>query len=276
MLVTSVIENTSVKGLQVEHGLSLYIRKNDGQNVLFDMGQGSLFARNAEALNLNVADVHIAVVSHGHYDHGGGLGTFLADNSVAKVYIHRDAFQPHYSLRDTGLVYIGLDNALKDSGRLVLCSDVTAVGGGMTLFADVSGDCCYPPGNRRLYGPSENVNDSFSHEQSLVIEEGSNTVLFAGCAHKGIVNILQRACQVTGKTPTHVFAGMHLVKSGLDGPGEDAFIRALAAELRKYSGTMFYTMHCTGTEQFCKLKQLMGEQIAYLSCGDSADLCLMF
>lgn len=94
-------------------------------------------------------------------------------------------------------------------------------------------------------------------------------VLFAGCAHRGIVNILRKAEEVTGKAPTHVFAGMHLVKSGLGPSEEDAFIADLASELMKYKDTKFYTMHCTGEEQYRKLQSLLGKQIEYLACGDS-------
>lgn len=268
MKVTSIVENTSHGTLPVEHGLSLYITKDDGEKVLFDMGQSALFARNAEALGLSIEDVDVAVISHGHYDHGGGLRTFLEQNRRAKVYIHRQAFEPHYSLRETGLRYIGLDQQLKDEPRLVTCDDLVHLTPEMTLFAGVEGDICNPAGNRLLFGPSTTVNDSFSHEQSLVIEEGSKTILFAGCAHRGIANIMRRAIAVTGKTPTHVLAGMHLVKSGLTEAEEDALIQTLAKELASYRGTQFYTMHCTGEEQYQKLKSLLGTQIMYMACGD--------
>lgn len=272
MRVTSIIENTSRTGLPVEHGLSLFIRKDDGLKVMFDMGQSALFSRNAQALGLDIADVDMAVVSHGHYDHGGGLATFLEQNNRAPVFIHRDAFQPHYSLRDTGLRYIGLDPLLQNHERLVLCDQVTTPAPGMTLFAQVQGDCCNPAGNRLLFGPAQNQNDTFCHEQSLVIEEKDKTVLFAGCAHRGIVNILRKAVEVTGKTPTHVLAGMHLVKSGLSEPEEDRFIASLASQLMQYPDTLFYTMHCTGQEQFLKLKSIMGPQIEYLACGEHLEI----
>lgn len=272
MKITSIVENTSSKGFPVEHGLSLFIEKDDGQRLLFDMGQSSLFAKNAKALGLSIADVDVAVVSHGHYDHGGGLSTFLAENYKAKVFIHRDAFLPHYSLRETGLRNIGLDTKLQDCDRLVFCEDMTRISDGMTLFADVHGNCCTPSGNRLLFGPNEKENDTFRHEQSLIIEETGKVVLFAGCAHCGIVNIMRKAKEVSEKTPTHVFAGMHLVKSGFSATDEEAFIRSLALELQKYEDTMFYTMHCTGEEQYAKQKSLMGKQIEYLSCGEEISL----
>lgn len=268
MKITSIIEDTSRSGLPVEHGLSLYIERRDGQRVLFDMGQSALFASNARALSLDIAAVDVAVVSHGHYDHGGGLRTFLQVNDKAKVFIHENAFLPHYSLREMGLRYIGLDIALQDNERLVSCGDVTRISENMTLFADVHGNCCNPVGNRLLYGPEKTQNDSFDHEQSLIIEEAGMVILFAGCAHCGIVNIMRKATEVTGKTPTHVFAGMHLVKSGLQENEENTFIASLAHELQQYKDTMFYTMHCTGEQQYAKLKSQMGRQIEYLSCGD--------
>lgn len=84
MQIFSIVENTSRQGLAVEHGLSLYVKLSDGIHVLFDMGQGALFSRNARALGLKVSRVDMAVISHGHYDHGGGLSAFLKENNKAK------------------------------------------------------------------------------------------------------------------------------------------------------------------------------------------------
>ena len=268
MKITSVVENTSAIGMPVEHGLSLYIQLTNGSNILFDMGQRRLFAENAEQLGLDIAYIDMAIVSHGHYDHGGGLRSFLEINNKAKVYIHKDAFQPHYSLKEDGLKYIGMDRDLQDNSRLIECGSITRLDDNMTLFADVNGDCCCPQGNRLLFGPSETQNDTFSHEQNLIIEEKSNTILFAGCAHKGIINIMRKAEKVIGKTPTHVFAGLHLAKTPID----DAFISTLAHELMNYKHCKFYTMHCTGTEQYHQLKEIMGYQIEYLSCGESVEV----
>ncbi len=272
MRITSLVENTSTNGMPVEHGLSLHITLQNGVKVLFDMGQGELFVRNAKQLGVEIADVDMAVLSHGHYDHGGGLGHFFDNNSKAKVYVNENAFQPHYSLRENGLAYIGLKQHLAESDRLVKCNGVEQLPMGMTLVNGVVGHSCVPRGNRLLFGPEPDVNDDFCHEQSLLIEEGDDLVLVAGCAHAGVINIIERAQDVAGRAPTHVIAGMHLAKSGLSEADENAFIRHLALRLLEYDGCKYYTMHCTGLEQYDKLKALMGDRIAYMSCGDKIEI----
>ncbi len=274
MKITALIENTSRLGLPVEHGLSLYIVRADGRRVLFDMGQGRLFADNAARLGLPIAEVDTAVISHGHYDHGGGLAVFLEENAKARVYVHRTAFEPHYSLRENGLRHIGLDPSLEASDRLVRCGAVQQIDDSATLFSNVTPLVLPPHGNRLLFGPDRTVNDAFGHEQSLIIKEGSHVVLFAGCAHTGIVNILRRAEEVAGYAVTHVFAGMHLVKSGLDEERETAFINALAERLADFPTCRFHTMHCTGEAQYARLCALptMAGRMEYLSCGDT--VCL--
>ena len=94
MKLTVLTENTSRYGLPAEHGLSLYIEAN-GRKMLFDMGQTGLFAENAQALGIDLSLVEFAVISHGHYDHGGGLKRFLEMNSKAPVYISSRAVGGH-------------------------------------------------------------------------------------------------------------------------------------------------------------------------------------
>ena len=271
MRITSLVENTTTKGFPVEHGLSLHIEMNDGRRILFDMGQGTLFATNAKRAGIDPSKADLAIVSHGHYDHGGGLATYLSYPGNTPVYIHKEAFEPHYSLRETGLHYIGLDPALADNKRLVFCNGQQNIGHELTLFSDVTGNISTPSGNRLLFGPTREQNDTFRHEQNLIISEDGHDTVIAGCAHAGIVNILHRAEQIIGRPPTHVLAGMHLVKSGLTSAEEDTFIQHLATSLGAYPLCRFYTMHCTGPEAYHKLKKLLGEKISYLACGDSIE-----
>ena len=272
MKITALVENTSTCQLPPEHGLSLHIRLEDGRCILFDMGQGSLFASNAADLDINMGKVCMGVVSHGHYDHGGGLATFLEINDFAKVYVHRKAFEPHYSLRPSGLEYIGLDKNLESSDRLVFCEGTVILSDSLFIFGNICGDAFLPYGNRLLFGPSLAEPDIFEHEQNLLICENGIAVLIAGCAHSGIVNIINTASKLLGRTPDVVVGGMHLVKSGLSDPEEAEFISGLAHELLDFEGTRYITMHCTGEEQYLRLRRIMGDRIGYLRCGESFEI----
>ncbi len=272
MKITALVENTSTCDLPSEHGLSLHIQMADGQSILFDMGQSDLFFNNAVSLGIDLGKVDLAVLSHGHYDHGGGMDTFLRINDIAKVHVHRTAFEPHYSKRPSGLEYIGLDKGLEGSDRLVLCDGTVRLSDSLTIFGNVSGEAFKPYGNRLLFGPLPTVPDTFGHEQNLLISENGTTVLIAGCAHSGIVNIINTASELLGRTPDIVAGGMHLVKSGLPADEEDRFISSLAHELLGFEGTRYITMHCTGEEQYLKLREIMGDRICYLRCGESIGL----
>ena len=95
MRITVLVENTGHEEFAIEHGLSLHVRMDNGHQILFDMGQSDAFVRNAARLDIDLQEVDYAVLSHGHYDHGGGLPHFLSLNAHAPVYVHEASFRPH-------------------------------------------------------------------------------------------------------------------------------------------------------------------------------------
>ena len=131
MEIIVLAENTTECNMPVEHGLSLYIEVC-GKKILFDMGETELFSENAKKLGKDIGEVDTAIVSHGHYDHGGGLEKFLQINSKAKVYISRYAFEPHYNASGK---YIGLKEELEKSSRLIFTNGVTNIDKGITQAA---------------------------------------------------------------------------------------------------------------------------------------------
>lgn len=269
MKIVTLVENTSISGLPTEHGLSLHISTHSGLHLLFDMGQSNLFLKNADHMNISVEDIDIAILSHGHYDHGGGLDAFLKRNRKAPVYIHKNAFDPHYSMKENGLKYIGLDPALRNSERLVFCSGITHINEQIMLFSEVNYDNKTSGNDSRLFGPDKKTPDTFCHEQNLLINEGNDCILFAGCAHKGITNILEKAKALCGHYPSHIIGGMHLMKCNLNNEKERQCVQHLAHTLKSFGNCRFHTMHCTGTAQFDLLHSIMGNQIDYLSCGEA-------
>lgn len=252
MKITVLMENTTSRpDLICEHGLSLYIEAC-GKKILFDAGQTGAFADNAEKLGVDLTAVDFAVLSHGHYDHGGGLLRFLEINRTAPIYLRREAFGPHYNGTDK---YIGLDPALRDCGRLVFTEDGMTLGEGLTLR---SGGVPHHPLNSfglKYRGQEGFRPDDFRHEQYLLIEEKGRRVCISGCSHRGILNI------VRWFRPDVLIGGFHFVK--LTDP---AALTAAARELLD-SPTKYYTGHCTGTEQFAFLKERMGNNLEAMPTG---------
>lgn len=273
MLIKTLVENTSLsEDFCSEHGLSLYIETSQ-YKILFDVGTSGLFLQNAEKLDVDIAEVDYLVISHGHYDHGGGLGLFLQENKKAKVYLQQKAFEKHYSLRSKGQpAMIGLDSNLKDNDRIVLTSGFYTIDKGISLFSNVKIKAPRPKSNQGLLTEEDGqmIEDDFAHEQNLVVEEAGKTLLVTGCAHNGIMNILEHFQSLYGRMPDDVIGGFHL-SSRIYGNEDPEIIDRLGTYLLS-TKAKFYTCHCTGLESYEKLKGLMGETIDYLSVGSQITL----
>lgn len=258
MKITALLENTTTRDdMLTEHGLSLYIETKK-HNILFDMGQTELFSQNADTLGIDLSAVDIAILSHGHYDHGGGLKRFMEINRKAPVYLSRYAFEPHYNGTEK---YIGLDITLKGNDRLIYTNDTTVVDKGLTIYSRVcsgAGESLPAFGSFGLKVVEEGkfMPDDFRHEQYLLIEEDGKRVLISGCSHKGIMNIIQWFC------PDVLIGGFHFSKLCLDKKLEGY------ARILDESNIEYYTCHCTGEKQFAFMKNYV-TKLNYLSCGQS-------
>ena len=269
MKLTVLSENTSVsESLESEHGLSIYI-ETTGHHILFDTGAGCIFKRNAEKLGVDLATVDLLVISHGHYDHGGGLRTFLEVNSRAKIFIHKQAFVAHYSKRMEGTAYIGLDQTLLPNERFIFCGDQVVIDENIEVFSRVKPKRLFPSCNATLLMKcgDDFIPDDFAHEQNLVIQQDGKTMLIAGCAHKGIVNIVDACKDRLGQYPDYFVGGFHLTGQR----GNQSETPDVVDAIGEYLASMparYYTCHCTGKENLQRLKRILGERIRPLSTGD--------
>ena len=263
MKIKVLMENTTdIDGMLNEHGLSLYIEM-DKHKILFDTGQTDGFAVNAEKMGVDLSEIDFAVISHGHYDHSGGLQKFLKVNKKAPVYMSRYAFEPHYNANDK---YIGVDKNLEGSDRLILTDDFLEIDKGLELISSKSCNSFYDTEcfGLKVLENGELVPDDFRHEQYLMIQENGRNILFSGCSHKGILNIM------TCFKPDILVGGFHFMKIETEGEGRKKLERA--ADILKGFDTDYYTCHCTGTGQYEILKDIMGDRLNYISAGQEINL----
>lgn len=268
MLIKTLVENTAIsKDFGSEHGLSLYIETKK-HKLLFDVGASGLFLQNAKKLDVNIADIDFLIISHGHYDHGGGLKIFLTENTKAEVFLHRLAFEKHYAARpNKAFDFIGLDENLKQNKQIVFTSDRFFISSGLQVFSNIMLREPCPKSNSGLLTEhkGQTVEDTFAHEQNLVVEEDGKTLLVTGCAHNGIINILEHFHALKGRMPEYVIGGFHL--SSRFGGNEDSEMIDRIGKHLMGTKAKFYTCHCTGIEPYKSLKAVMGGSIDYLSAG---------
>ena len=277
MRIVNLVENTEGRaGCGAEHGLSFYI-ETEHHKLLMDTGQSGLFMQNAEKLGIDLTKVDTVVLSHGHYDHGGGILPFAEINRDAKIYVPEKAFGEYYSVSKAGEPhYIGLAKEIRElpQGVPVESGDgIYRIDDEFSLFSGIGNAHPIPSTNRRLKVKAEEelIQDDFRHEQCLVISEGDKKVLLSGCAHHGILNVLERYHELYGGDPDVVISGFHMMKKHGYSDEDINMIIDTALELRKYK-TVFYTGHCTGVEPYNEMKKLMGDQLQYVHSGDEIQI----
>lgn len=258
MKLKVLMENTARHpSLTAEHGLSLYIETGD-KRLLFDTGASGAFVQNARKMGVDLSAVDALILSHGHYDHGGGISAFLSCNDRAPVYLSEQAFGAFYNASGK---YIGLDAKLRDNPRLITVRDR------LQLTPDVALECCpgapgkIEPRGLQVLQQGKLQPDCFSHELYLVIRERGKRICFSGCAHRGVENILRWL------EPEVFIGGFHFKDIPADAPR----LEQAAAELLA-RGCEYYTCHCTGQAQYDRLKQIMGSRLHRLSTGDHMEI----
>lgn len=274
MRIVGLLENTSSSSeYESKHGLSIYVDTGK-YKILFDLGPDDTFIKNASKMDIDIGDVDIVVISHGHRDHGGGLKAFLEVNKKANIYIHEKAFDEYY-VRALGIlnVKIGLDKELKDKEQIIFTKGKFKINEELMLFDNPNLDKYTPEGNKILYEKVQGkyVRDSFSHEQNLIIKVKDKNALVAGCAHRGISNILAEGEKILGKEFNYVIGGYHLFKPSLKKDEKSELIESIGNELNKRS-SKYYTCHCTGKGPYTILKNKMKDKIGYLQTGTIIDL----
>jgi 7,8-dihydropterin-6-yl-methyl-4-(beta-D-ribofuranosyl)aminobenzene 5'-phosphate synthase len=274
-IINLVEDELGDSGCEAAHGLSFYI-ETENHKLLFDSSPSELVLRNAEKLGVNLSSVDTVILSHGHYDHSGGILPFAELNPRAKIYMQYNAGGEYYAFdgEEKGYRYIGIDKKILSLPQVQLLKGDSKLDDELQLFTVEKRAWPLPSTNKRLRElcDGEYIQDEFHHEQNLLLTAGGKKILFCGCAHNGILNVMETLERKFGSSmlPDLVIGGFHLMKCTEFSEADTAEVTEIANRLKSYKAH-FATCHCTGIPVFHQMKEIMGEQLSYVRSGDEVE-----
>ena len=273
--ITVLADNTaSGRGLLAEHGLAFWIETGHTR-VLFDTGQGNVLLHNASKLGVELELADAVVLSHGHYDHTGGLADVLRPACRAKVYTHPAALRPKYARDTDGAVRnIGVspenERAARDVAReLIWTKGPVEIARGLFATGEIPRVTDFEDTGGAFFLDEESQQpDPLIDDQAVFYESPSGSVVFLGCAHAGVINTLRHIRQLTSGRPIHtVVGGMHLVEAG------PRRMDRTVAELRRLGVQRLAPAHCTGPAATALLWSEFPERCIPSHVGTAMEVC---
>ncbi|MDD2898735.1 MAG: MBL fold metallo-hydrolase [Desulfuromonadaceae bacterium] len=273
--ITILCENSvgPLSGTLGEHGFSALIEPSGGDPLLFDTGQGLTLLHNARRMNKDLSLVKRVVISHGHYDHAGGLKPLLLECGAKQILAHPAVFQSRYRVKDTGECYpISIPASREELQALGATFDISkdfrAIAPGIFLTGEVPRVTDFETGDQGLYCDCAGQEpDITPDDQSLVVESDSGLVLVLGCCHAGVVNTVQHVATMTGRRDIYaVIGGTHLGFCSQEQLGKSI------VELRKLGLKKLAASHCTGFAASARLSREMPKEFQTAQVGYSLEV----
>ena len=248
--ITTLLENSPGEHLALihEHGLCFFI-ETDECKLLFDTGQSDSFLKNAEQLMLDPTQADYVVLSHGHYDHSGGLRSLVEKTSDFKLFMGKGFFNEKYGFKNNAWEFLGnnfdrefleansIDYREVEPGRTEIAPGVSIITGFPRVHEDEVINKRF-----RIKKDGTFIEDSFDDEVLLALDSPKGLIIVLGCSHPGMKNMIDYAIEVTGKDVYAILGGTHLVEAGPENMEQSL------AYLRRDGLKVLGVSHCTGPE----------------------------
>jgi 7,8-dihydropterin-6-yl-methyl-4-(beta-D-ribofuranosyl)aminobenzene 5'-phosphate synthase len=260
--ITILVDNSAGNGLSSEHGLSLWIETAD-RRILLDTGQGGSLLPNAEKLGIDLSRTNALVLSHGHYDHTGGVSRVLRTASEVEVFCHPSAVIPRYGSDAGQPKPLGMQCEFMRVLDGLPSQRMRWIQKGLELFPGV-GLTGYIPRNSEyedtggdfFLDPELSRPDPIDDDMALWIRTGEGVVVCVGCCHSGLINTLNQALFQSGAPRLRaVIGGFHLLNA------DDSRIENTVKALQALSPELIVPCHCTGSRAVEALKNAFGDGV---------------
>jgi 7,8-dihydropterin-6-yl-methyl-4-(beta-D-ribofuranosyl)aminobenzene 5'-phosphate synthase len=267
--VTVLVDNRTASGnLAHEHGLSLWVEAGQSR-VLIDTGESGAFLGNADALGIDVGEAQTIALSHGHYDHSGGLAAALRAAPEARLYLHPAALQPRFARRrrgrpqSIGMPAASRDAALAAADRIVWTDEPSELAPGIWCTGPVPRDEAREPGDPDFFFDTGcTMPDPVPDDQSFWIDTPEGLWVILGCAHSGVLATLEYIDTLTGTRPlSRLIGGTHLMVAPSDR------VALVAADLERRAPAVLAPCHCTGRLAHARLKRTFPGAILPIGSG---------
>jgi len=252
--ITTLTENTATRDFIAEWGLSMLIEA-DNKRILLDTGAGFSAAYNAQLAGIDFRSIDLIILSHGHFDHTGGLKDILTRRCKAiDIIAHPSIWEAKYSLRDNDRRYIGIPFMREQieglGAHFILSDEPVWYTENIVTSGEVPFVTGYEDTDQSLYRMNNNslIRDNFQDDLSLAIKTDKGLAIFLGCAHRGMINIIRQFQKITGENRVYsIVGGTHLISASPER------LDKTVAELKKIGIRKLGVSHCTGFEASARL-----------------------
>ncbi len=276
MKFTVLIDRKGGAPFCLEHGLSYFI-EFDSYQILLDAGSSGKFAQNAKMLNFSLKDVDLAILSHGHYDHSDGFRSFFQENSSAPLCLRREAIEQHFSFAKGSPKFVGIHKSIDPTRFSFVDEDLFSLSSQISLVSYPKNPS-YTRKDDQFYQKKiawdHFQQDSFRHQQSLVLQLEQELLIFNSCFHGDILEICR---DILEKFPTYssfsLVGGLHFQTDSRNNPLFQACdLDYFATSLQKIGLNRIYTGHCTSDFAFSLLKTHLKDALFFPEVGETIEL----